>query len=133
METLNVKINYSGVDINAKFTNKINMLSGYSGTGKTFLMEAVELYCLNNQIRRSYCDFRCMNLSDYQIKTLCENAEVVILDNADLYLTNDIMKWLKENKKFLIICMKKTSKIDMRGITEYLVRYENRKLTIEEL
>lgn len=133
MKSLDINMNYSGVQINAIFNNKLNMLSGFSGTGKTFLMGAVELFCRNNKIACAVCDYRTQDITPDTIKDLCENANVILLDNADLYLNNDILEWIREKDKFAIICMKKTSKIDMRGVTEYIVRYENLNLILEEL
>lgn len=130
MNTLNVNINYNGIKIEAEFLNKINIFNGYSGTGKTLLMKATELYCMNNKISCRYCDYRCQDLEEDQIINYCKNAEVILLDNADLYLTNDLLEKLKD--KFIVICMKDTSVIDMLDTTEYIVHYENQKLTIEE-
>ena len=132
MERLDIKIVYSGVTVCAEFHNKLNLLSGFSGTGKTFLMQAIELYCLNEKINCIYCDFRYMYFDEEQIKIMCKNAEVVLLDNADLYLTDSILSWLKEQGKMLIICMKDTSYIDMEDMHEYIVSYENEKIIIEE-
>lgn len=132
MEKLDVKIVYSGVTVNVEFKDKLNLLSGYSGTGKTFLMQAIELYCLNEKINCVYCDFRYMNFEAEQIKVMCKNAEVVLLDNADLYLTDEILSWLREQGKMLIICMKDTSGIDMENMYEYIVRYQAKNITIEE-
>ena len=78
MNSLSVNINYSGVNIKANFTRKLNMLSGYSGTGKTFLMEATELYCMNNNVSCRYCDFRCQSLTISQIQNLCINPRCLI-------------------------------------------------------
>lgn len=133
MKSLTINMNYSGVQIKANFNNKLNMLSGFSGTGKTFLMGAVELFCRNNKIAYAVCDYRTQDIDSDKIKALCEKADVILLDNADLYLSNDILEWFRKNNKFIIMCMKKNSKIDMCGVTEYLVRYENLNLILEEL
>lgn len=129
---LNVKINYQGVNVAAQFNNKWNMLSGYSGTGKTFLMQAIKLFCMNDEIRCVYCDYNFLDKELNQVKDFCKNAEIALLDNADLYITYELFEWFKQTGKLLIICMKDTSKIDMEDVYEYLVNYENMSITIEE-
>lgn len=124
---------YSGIKIDCLFENKINMLSGYSGTGKTLLMKATELYCLNHNIKCKYCDFRCREMKTEQIEIMCAGAKVILLDNADLYLNNELLTRLSKMSEQIIICMKDTSSIDMYNVTEYLVNYENLELTIEVL
>ena len=124
---------YSGINIDCVFENKISLLSGYSGTGKTLLMKATELHCLNNGISCRYCDFRYREMSIEQIEKICAGVKVVLFDNADLYLNNKLLDKLKNSAEHIIICMKDTSDIDMFNITRYLVDYENLELTIEVL
>lgn len=128
-----VKIQYNGIDVDCSFTSEVCMLSGYSGTGKTLLMKATELYCLDNDVSCRYCDFRCRDMDSDQIITMCKNAKVVLLDNADLYLDNELLSKLIKMCTQVIICMKDTSAIDMYGITEYFVNYENMKIITEVL
>lgn len=132
MDSLDVKLNYQGVNVDVHFSNGCNMLSGYSGTGKTFLMQAIELFCMNNSIDCVYCNYRFNGYTSDQIKEVCKNAEVVLLDNADLYLNNELFLWFKKTDKLLIICMKDTSAIDMEDVYKYIVNYENKMITIEE-
>lgn len=130
---LNIKMDYNGININCHFDDGVCMLSGYSGTGKTLLMKAIEFYCVNNSIKCRYCDFRYKDMTEQQIENACLGADVLILDNADLYLNNKLLEKLKKNAQQIIICMKDTTTIDMSNITEYLVNYSNLSLTIEVL
>lgn len=132
MDSLSVNLKYQSTDVEARFSNRWNMLSGYSGTGKTFLMQAVELFCMDNSINCIYCNYRFKGYDNDQIEKACKNAEVVLLDNADLYLNNELFLWLKETGKLLIICMKDTSKIDMENVHKYIVNYENKMVSVEE-
>lgn len=133
MNELRINLLYNGISINATFRNRINILSGYSGTGKTLLMQAAELFCMNNNIKCTYCDFRCAQLSEEQIENLCKNSQVIMFDNADLYLTNSLLNKFRTQDKIIIICMKNTCKLDMYNVQKYLVTYENLSLTIEEM
>lgn len=132
MKNLNVMMTYQGVQVTANFINRLNMLSGYSGTGKTFLMQAIELFCVNSSIECVYCNFRFKDYTQEQIEEVCKNAQVVLLDNADLYLTNELNLWLKSTDKFIIMCMKDTSHVDMENVHKYIVTYANTTLTLKE-
>lgn len=134
MNNMNIKFNFSGIDIDAKFKNNFGILVGDSGTGKTLLMKAVELYCLKNDIAYQYMDSNMRTYTQEQILDILSDKEVVLLDNADLYLTNDILNILRmDQNRFILICMKDTSKLNVRYASEYFVHYKNLYLTIEEL
>ena len=131
MNSLSVNLKYQGANVEVHFSDRWSMLSGYSGTGKTFLMQAVELFCMNNSINCVYCNYRFKEYDSDQIKEVCKNAEVVLLDNADLYLNNELFLWFKETGKLLVICMKDTSAIDMEDVHKYIVNYENKRVSVE--
>lgn len=134
MKSLEVDIKYNGISIKADFNNSLNFLVGNSGTGKTLLMKAVQLYCLNNKIKNIYCDSDCSGLTSSQIIDQCSDKEVVILDNADLYLTREILEEIqKDDDKIIIVCMKNTCNINTYYASEYVVKYKNKELTVREI
>lgn len=45
MKELAVKTSFSGVDIDVKFTDKINFIMQDSGTGKSYLFGLLSEYC----------------------------------------------------------------------------------------
>lgn len=132
MDTFSVDIEYSGVNFKAEFTGKLNMLSSPSGTGKTFLLHAIQSFCTNQNIEYAFYNCRNCILDEELIKALCKDSQIVLLDNADLYLTNELLSWFKTQNMIVIICMKNTSHLDMEGVVEYTVDYRDRKVTIEE-
>ena len=134
MNKLNLKFNFSGIDIDANFKNNFGILVRDSGTGKTLLMKAAELYCLKNDIAYQYMDSNTRTYTQEQILNILSDKEVVLLDNADLYLTNDILNTLRsDTNRFILICIKDTSKLNIRYASEYFVHYRDLYLTIEEL
>ena len=58
---------------------------------------------------------------------------MILIDNADLFITEELMKELKKIGKYILISLKDATKIDASNITEFLVHYENRKLRLEEI
>lgn len=133
MNSLNIKTIYNGINIECSFDNKLNILRGYSGTGKTLLLNAIDLYCLNNKIACRLCNYNVVGFKPNDIINVCEDAEIVLLDNADLYLNNDILKSILKTAKFVIISIKDTSDISLSGANEYIVEYKNVNLTTRKL
>ncbi len=133
MNNLKVGLLYNGINIEADFNTKLNILAGYSGTGKTLLISAVDFYCLNNDISRILCNYNNIGLSADKIKDICSDTDVVFLDNADLYLTDDILQSILQTAKIIIISMKDTSNISTSDADIYNVEYSNLNLRIRKL
>ena len=68
-----------------------------------------------------------------QIVSICSNSDVVLLDNADLYITEDLLKEIKCGDKLIVISLKISNKISMKNVREYLVNYEKMYLSLEEI
>lgn len=124
---------YNGVDFDISFDNNVNFLCGNSGTGKTFLMHALELFCSNSDITCQYVDYRSRKKSLSYIMSLCSDAEVILLDNADLYLTQEILTALKSQGKFLVISMKDTCELDTYDSAQYVVKYKHTNLRLKRI
>ncbi len=96
---------FNGITVNVELNKGVNLLSGNSGTGKTLLMQAIELYCLNEGISYTFGKSEFANYAPEQIVSICSNSDVVLLDN----------------------------KISMKNVREYLVNYEKMYLSLEEI
>ena len=125
MTKLSVNEQYNGININVFFDSKLNILVGNSGTGKTLLMSALDLYCLNNNIKCRLCNYNDANLSKEQIMTVCKGSDVLLLDNSDLYVDDELLKKLLGTSKIIIMSMKDTSGIDTDQSEQYLVEYND--------
>ena len=64
---------------------------------------------------------------------ICSNSDVGLLDNADLYITEDLLKEIKCGDKLIVISLKISNKISMKNVREYLVNYEKMYLSLEEI
>lgn len=104
----------NGVYFDVNFIDKINIIKQLSGTGKTFLFKTMNEYCKLYDISCLYCDYRFADFSEQKIFSLCEDYEMIILDNADLYLTTDLFTSLQELNKFMIVSIKSTVGLDMQ-------------------
>lgn len=132
-EKMKIKLRFNDIDVEVELSAGINMLSGDSGTGKTLLMQAVELYCAENKIKYTFLNYRNRDNSIEQLLTLCDKSEVIIIDNADLFISEKLVSKLKEKSKYLLISLKDSTKIDERDIIEYIVHYKAMLLRLEEI
>jgi hypothetical protein len=90
-----------------EFKNRICYIIDESGTGKTFLFSNLRNYCINNNVDFVLVDYNYSNKSEDEIINVCRNcSEIIILDNADLYLTPKIIDNLKAK---LVIASLKSS------------------------
>lgn len=134
MNNLKIITNFDGIDIDVNITNKFGVLVGNSGTGKTLLMQVIILFCRKNEIKYMHCNYDTVNLTEEQIIDQCMNKEIILFDNADLYLTDNIVKTLQQDKdKFILVSLKDLSLIDIYTAARYITEYDNKKLTVREL
>lgn len=127
-----IQTRYSGTQIKVNIKSGVNILEGYSGTGKTFLMEGIVSYCKSNKISYSYIDYRDIDRGSDIIKASCRNKDIVMLDNADLYISNELLEGIKKTAKIIIISLKQIYMIDTSNCNFYYVTYENSQITAEE-
>lgn len=125
MNNLDIKTKYNGIDVECSFNNKLNILRGSSGSGKTLLLTVIDFYCTFNKISCRLCNYDIAELRPDTIISICKNAEVVLLDNADLYLTEDILKVILKTAKFVVMSIKNTDGISIDGASECLVEYKD--------
>lgn len=127
-----IDITFNGIEMHIKFNGKINLLAGYSGTGKTLLMKALILQCTKKGIPYRYLDYKNKGMSEEEIASYCNGAKVIMLDNADLYLTDKLLNEISKSADIIVMSLKQTYMISMDKVKRYIVNYENMKLELEE-
>lgn len=125
-------MDFNGIDIEVNFNPGTHILEGHSGTGKSLLLEAINLFCLNVDKSCVYLNFNNRHNTEKVILTLCKGKEVVLLDNADLYLTDEILRELKAENRFIIISVKDTAELDISEDNFYEVQYQNQKIRLRK-
>jgi ABC-type transporter Mla maintaining outer membrane lipid asymmetry ATPase subunit MlaF len=102
-----LKFSVRDLEYRLEFKNRICYIIDESGTGKTFLFSNLRNYCINNNVDFVLVDYNYSNKSEDEIINVCRNcSEIIILDNADLYLTPKIIDNLKAK---LVIASLKSS------------------------
>lgn len=129
-----MKINavFNNINIEANFTGKLNILEGNSGTGKTLLMKAIKLYCLSNSIPYRHLDYTNKDDTVEQLISYCSKTQIITIDNADLFISDELLEGLCKTAKLIIISLKQTHLISMDKTHTYIVHYENNHLSLEE-
>ena len=124
---MDVKYKYMGVTIDAEFKDNICFLSGDSGSGKSFLLRVFESYLSRKNI--SYCLFNYSSMVAVRGFDF-DSVDVVMLDNADLYMNRDIYMKAKKSHALVLICMHSYSGFDPSGSGEYVIDHEEKTNTL---
>ena len=97
-----------GLNRNIKLDEGFSLFMGNSGIGKTLLFDIIMSYCHINKIPYSY--FNSYTLDTFSKSSMiesCRNKEIVLMDNADLYLTKDMLDKIKSlGAKYILISKK---------------------------
>lgn len=110
-------------DVN--FSDKLNLIKGSSGTGKTFLFHIMQAYCVSEEISCALIDSKVLSSANEDIiYSMCLGKEIVILDNADLYLNGELFDKIRNLDCTVIISKKGTFGLNMKAVHLYLVKYE---------
>ncbi len=134
---LSLNENFGAIFVNVNFKNRVNILSGLSGTGKTLLFSFLSLYCLKNHLRYSKFDSSdLMNGSGEELLKSRMNelskADMICLDNADLYLNstlfNELIESCTNSMIFISLHYATALKSNYQDIGVYFINYCDNKL-----
>ena len=99
---LEVNYRYKSINFIGKFNHKINIIFDYSGTGKTLLLKALRSHLSEEGKRVIRYSF------EMPLEKVIDDYDVMLLDNADLYLTPELFEDLKLTKALIVISMHRT-------------------------
>lgn len=74
-----------------------------------------------------------MDYTADQLISLCDNKEVILLDNADLYFTQDLLDYLIGSNKILLCSIKRPYQYRFRVFGKYEVEYENNRVAVRRM
>lgn len=99
------EISTNGVDFKLKFYDRITLIGGDSGCGKTLLFKAIQEESLISQGSMFKClDYRDTTDSESIDRVIKSKGKVIVIDNAGIILTNqnklDIIK--NTDSKYII-------------------------------
>lgn len=121
---------YSGINVTAKLRSRICFFYGQSGLGKTFFFRIVKSVCSLRGLVCTVMDYNNIEKSEEDIISFCKNSDIVILDNADLYLTNHMLRSL--NASTILVSVKTIAEWDKEDAGLYTISYNESNLSVRE-
>ena len=123
-----------GIKISARFADKVNILIGYSGSGKSFLLSLIERKYADNSLSVVSFDYNLAtenNVEEY-IRRASHN-DLVLLNNADLYMTRELLEILAKVKCTVIAELKHAvvGRVENSGM--YIVNFENDTIDVKKV
>ena len=124
----------SNINLSINITDSVAILLDDSGTGKTFMLEMLESYFVANGIAYKKFDYSSENEDTNWFIQGMQKANIVLLDNADLYMTKELFNYLKSSNKQVIMSIKHTEKLgSFENCGFYTINYDNNNLkTVRE-
>ena len=127
---LKLDFEYNATRFCIDFEGKINLLEDNSGTGKTFLCTALRSYLADKGIPCLAINSKIFQHLDFQ-NLILDGKEVIILDNADLYLTDELLERLKKSTAIVIIALHDSLQFNFGKETiRYFCEYKNSTVTV---
>ena len=69
---------FNGIDFDVRFENKVNLFSGLSGEGKTFLFTVLEDYFMLNDINYQYYNSDSLRFGIRELISGCDGKKIII-------------------------------------------------------
>lgn len=121
----------NGVMFKVHFKHKINVIKGSSGTGKSFLFSELLQKCNRDNVPAVLIDYRVLTSSNvHLIEAMCKGKQVVLLDNADLYLTSELFDKIRSMDNVIVMSKKTTFGLNMKDARQYVIEYNNDTLSV---
>ncbi len=123
------------IDVNFEDSDKECIFLSPSGTGKTFLFGILIEYLREMGITAVLINSTLLNnlhndITNIEKSCLDNDVQIVILDNADLYLTQEFLDALLEHGKKVIISLKNESRFSFQNFGFYRVKYSEKNLNV---
>ena len=122
---------YGDVYLNVKLEDRlINIDTSASGTGKTFLFSLLSAYMRVNSLEFGYFNYQSRTI-DIINSIKSNNYDYIILDNADLYMSDDLVDLLQSSNMVVIMSLKFPFNFKLKGLVTYNVCYNSNILKCE--
>ncbi|MBR1742413.1 MAG: hypothetical protein IJ733_11230 [Lachnospiraceae bacterium] len=111
------------------FQPGLNVITGNSGTGKTYL------YKIIRSINIGETDFAMIDWQNYTLLSLEEvldRCNFIIFDNAELYMTEELLKKIfhSAENKVIVLTLRGLMKTRDRKFKEFLVKRDGKELVV---
>ena len=113
------------------FDDRITLVGGDSGTGKTVLYEMLEDLKLTDE-------YHAIKLFNYKSEDLAENLKkcrnnFIVIDNADILINDDIRKFINfETSNQYMLFLRNCDGLNVSDKSFKELKMENNRITLEE-
>ena len=113
------------------FEDRITLVGGDSGTGKTILYEMLEDLKLTNE-------YHAIKLFNYKSENILENLEkcrnnFIVIDNADILIDHDIRRFINfEFSNQYMLFLRNCDGLNVSDKSFKVLKLEDNKITLEE-
>ena len=113
------------------FEDRITLVGGDSGTGKTVLYEMLEDLKLTNE-------YHARKLFNYKSENILENLEkcrnnFIVIDNADILIDDDIRRFINfEFSNQYMLFLRNCDGLNVSDKSFKVLKLEDNKITLEE-
>jgi DNA replication protein DnaC len=121
---------YKGIAVEADFKDHINILFGHSGTGKSFLFSVLSNFFRRQGLACTYVNYGQVKSIEGILKGI-DNLDVLMLDNADLYMSREIFSILVNCRATVIMSIKSMKDVRRDKVGIYRVTYLDNTLSTE--
>lgn len=133
---VNVGVRYGAVEVKVHFKNKVNFLNSTSGTGKSFLFTILGEYYSDKGVSFVLVNAGSIPKNNIELEEkilgIVKDSQIICLDNADLYLTNNLYNNILRScaDSTLLISMHRTVRLhsEEKDVGFYTIIYEDDKL-----
>lgn len=127
---IKIEENLGGIDFSIQFDDRINLLTEQSGTGKTFMLNMMADYLMLKGEPYAFFSRKTMFFSQDAMKEACVGKDIIIFDDADLYLTQELLDCASDIGT-VIVSMKSFYTLSFRSCGFYSVEYSGNNLEVK--
>ena len=113
------------------FDDRITLVGGDSGTGKTVLYEMLEDLKLTDE-------YHAIKLFNYKSENILENLEkcrnnFIVIDNADILIDDDIRRFINfESSNQYMLFLRNCDGLNVSDKSFKVLKMKNNRITLEE-
>lgn len=132
MREFRVNVSLETVNLDVLFEDKINLIVQDSGTGKSYLFSLLNEYCKHNGISCLLFNYSTLEFVN-NLREHIKGKELILLDNADLYLDSDLLSFIEQQECMAVISIKSVAELYSEDAGFYCVEYTAGNLRTERL
>ena len=127
----NIKFEASPFSYDLKFDDRITLVGGDSGTGKTVLYEVLEDIRLTDE----YAAIKLFNYKSDNFPELLKQCRdcFIVIDNADILINDEIRKFINfEFSNQYMLFLRNCDGLNVSDKSFKVLKFDNNKITLEE-